>query len=234
LIVAIDGPAGAGKSTAAKKLAGRLGLRFMDTGAMYRAFTLRAMRLGVDMKDPKALGKVVEDGKLEMPLAPDGSQRVVLDGEDVTDAIRTPEVTRLIYLVAEEPLVRTRLVLRQRALAQTMGGNVVGEGRDLGTVVFPDAQVKIYLDASVEVRTKRRQADLGAGAPPFEKLKAEIEERDQRDASRAVAPLKKAAEAIVVDTSNLSLDQVVETLERIVRERAGRDPTAMQKKRGPK
>ena len=234
MIVAIDGPAGAGKSTAARKLATRLGLRFMDTGAMYRAFTLRAMRLGVDMKDPKALGKVVEDGKLEMPLGPDGSQRVVLDGEDVTDAIRTPEVTRLIYLVAEEPLVRTRLVLRQRALAQTMGGNVVGEGRDLGTVVFPDAQVKIYLDASVEVRTKRRQADLGAGAPPFEKLKAEIEERDQRDASRAVAPLKKAADAIVVDTSNFTLDQVVETLERIVRERAGRDPTAMQKKRGPK
>jgi cytidylate kinase len=220
LVVVLDGPAGAGKSTASKLLAARLGLRFMDTGAMYRAFTLRALKKGADLESPAALARIVDDGRLEMPIR-DGKPRVILDGEDVSEAIRTPEVTKLIYKLAEEGGVRARLNVRQRDLARELG-SMVAEGRDLGTVVFPDATVKLYLDASSEVRAKRRRAELGDKAPPLEQVKREIEERDRRDETRAVAPLKKADDAIVVDTSNLTLEQVVDRLEQVVRERAAK------------
>lgn len=206
-VVTIDGPAGAGKSTVARRLAGRLGWRFLDTGAMYRAVTLAALRLGADLSSDDVLG-ALSDG-LDVSLPPG---RVLLGQEDVTVAIRSVEVTGASRFVADSPSVRRRLVQWQRAFAA--GGDTVTEGRDQGTIVFPDAFPKFFLTAGVEERARRRLADLQACGQliRFEFVLEDLRARDARDVSRAIAPMKPAADAAVIDTSGMSIDRVVELL----------------------
>ncbi len=213
MIVVLDGPAGAGKSSVSKRLAKALGVSFMDTGAMYRAFTWRAMDRKLDLADVPALVRCVNEGRLELTL-----EKVTIDGRDITQAIRTPEVTANIFRLADSGPVRARLNEQQRALAIKLK-DFVAEGRDLGTVVFPDADVKIYLDASPDVRARRRLLELKKPESELAVLKREIEERDRKDMVREVAPLKRAEDAVYVDTSALALEQVVSRLEQIVRER---------------
>jgi pantoate ligase/cytidylate kinase len=218
VIVVLDGPAGAGKSSVSKRLAKKLGVQFLDTGAMYRAFTWRAIQHELDLEDVPALVRCVDEGKLVMPTGVDGKGRILVDGHDVTDAIRTPEITRSIFRLADSGPVRARLNVRQREIARELG-SFVAEGRDLGTVVFPDADVKIYLDASSDVRARRRLAELQKPLTELEGLKKDIEDRDRKDMVRAVAPLKRAEDAVSVDTSTLALDEVVDRLEQLVRSR---------------
>ncbi|HQL93950.1 MAG TPA: (d)CMP kinase, partial [Candidatus Hydrogenedentes bacterium] len=208
-IVAIDGPAGAGKSTVARRVAERLGFAFLDTGAMYRAATWRALARGVDLDDPGALEISTRDMRLEMDETPSG-QRVTVDGEDVTAAIRTPEVTRLIYRLDQIPGVRRILVDHQRRFGER--GPTVAEGRDIGTVVFPAAKCKIYLDASLDCRTRRRAAELAAKGLPvdFDQLREEIRDRDEKSRTRADSPLRRADDAVLVDSTDLTADQVVD------------------------
>jgi cytidylate kinase len=214
VIVTIDGPAGAGKTSAARELARRLGFAFLDTGAMYRAVTLAALRRGVDPANAEALAELARRLRIEL----DGT-RVLVDGEDVSHAIRTAEITRLTRYAADNPEVRAHLVALQRQAAAQ--GNFVTEGRDQGTVAFPHAECKIFLTASPEERARRRQRDLAARGEhcSFEEVLADQNQRDQRDASRPVGPLRQAADAIVVVTDGLSPEEVVEQLERLVRER---------------
>jgi CMP/dCMP kinase len=221
LVIVIDGPAGAGKSTASRQLARALGGTYLDTGAMYRAITLKALRLGIDLADGAARARVAEQASVD--LRPDEGERcrVALDGEDVTEAIRTREVTNAIHWLAGDGRVRDVLVALQRRFAKDVDRTVVAEGRDLASVVFPDADVKIYLDASVEERARRRQKDLGADAPPFATLVDEIATRDHRDSTRAVAPLVRVPDAIHVDSSALGPDEVVAKLREVVREATG-------------
>jgi cytidylate kinase len=188
-------------------------LAALATGAMYRACTLRALRLGVDLGDAQALAQVVEDAKIELTELTCGSGlKVVLDGEDVTAAIRDPDVTQAIHHLANCGPVRERLVAQQQALAARSERWVVAEGRDLASVVYPDADVKVYLDASVEVRAGRRLRDLGEEAPSLEELQAQIEARDASDRGREVGPLVQVPDATVLDTSDLTLEQVVDAL----------------------
>ncbi|MDP3790660.1 MAG: (d)CMP kinase [Candidatus Omnitrophota bacterium] len=210
LIIAIDGPAGSGKSTVSKLVAKKLCLLYIDTGAMYRALTLKAMNKRVNLEDEKALTDLAKSTKIELKYA--GSLHVILDGEDVSGPIRTPEVTANVKYIARTPGVRHEMVKLQRALGENQGG--VLEGRDIGTVVFPDADYKFYLDASPQVRAKRRLKDLLAIGKKsiVEDVKKDIIARDESDMNRDVGALKIAPGAIVVDTTNLSIDQVVETL----------------------
>jgi cytidylate kinase len=220
VIVVLDGPAGAGKSSVSKRLAKRLGVAFMDTGAMYRAFTWRAMEKKLDLLDVPALVQCVNEGRLEMHVLSgvEGTvDRTTMDGIDITQAIRTPEVTKNIFRLSDTGAVRARLNEQQRALARTLGA-FVAEGRDLGTVVFPDADVKIYLDASSDVRARRRLLELKKPEADLAALRTEIEERDRKDMVRAVAPLKRADDAVYVDTSRLEIEAVVDHLEKLVRE----------------
>src|SRR3954453_22058743 len=212
MIVTIDGPAGAGKSSAARELARRLGFRFLDTGAMYRAVTLAARERGLDLADADALGQLVKQIRVELP-----GDRVLLDGVDVTSAIRKFDITAAIHYAADNPAVRSQLVVWQRAAAA--GSDVVTEGRDQGTVVFPDAECKIFLTADEGERARRRHRDLlGRGEEiPFEEVLANQRLRDERDLSRAVGALRKAEDAIEVSTDGLSPDQVVARLETIAR-----------------
>lgn len=216
LVIVIDGPAGAGKSTASRRLARALGGTYLDTGAMYRAITLKALRQGIDLADPAARARVADGARVE--LRPEDSEacRVLLDGEDVSAAIRTREVTGNIHWLAGDAHVRAVLVALQRAFAREVPRTVVAEGRDLASVVFPDADVKVYLDASVEERARRRQKELGADAPPLEVLREEIATRDHRDSTRAVAPLVRVPDAIYVDSSAMQPDEVVEALRSVV------------------
>jgi cytidylate kinase len=211
MIVTIDGPAGAGKSSAARELARRLGFRFLDTGAMYRAVTFAARQRGIDLADAEQLAQLAK--KVRVELAGD---RVLLDGNDVTTAIRRFDITSVIHHAADNPAVRGQLVLWQRAAAK--GGDVVTEGRDQGTVVFPDAEVKIFLTADEEERARRRHRDLDARGESisFDDVLANQRLRDQRDSSRAVGALVKAKDAIEVSTDGLSPDEVVAKLEEIV------------------
>jgi cytidylate kinase len=207
-IVAIDGPAGAGKSTVARQLARRLGFSMIDTGAIYRSVALAAQRDGIAWDDDRGLGELLDRG---LRLAFDG-ERVLLAGEDVSEAIRTPEMSRGASVVSARPVVRQKLLQLQRDLGRTASRGAVLEGRDIGTVVFPDAQVKFFLTASDEARAGRRHAELvekGVEVPLSEVL-ADQRRRDRDDSERAIAPLKAAPDAIRVDTTGLDLDQVVE------------------------
>ncbi|MGB9802572.1 (d)CMP kinase [Desulfofundulus sp.] len=210
--VAIDGPAGAGKSTVARELARRLGFLYIDTGAMYRAITLKALRRRLNLADEESLKALANQSRIELTTDPDRLTRVFLDGEDVTQAIREPEVTRHVSMVASLPGVREIMVDRQRELARSK--NVVMDGRDVGTVVLPDAQVKVFLTASPEARARRRQRDLLARGyhVPLDSLVEEIMERDRQDSCRSIAPLKPAPDAWVIDSSDLSAEQVVEMI----------------------
>jgi len=203
-VIAIDGPAGSGKSTIARRLADRLGLDYLDTGAMYRAVTFAALRRGIDPADGADVAAIV--GDLELEVGPDG---VVVDGVDATIEIRGPEVTRAVSLVAANPEVRTDMVRRQRAWTVERGGGVL-EGRDIGTVVFPDALLKVYLTARPEVRAARRSkevADLD-----YETVATDLARRDALDQGRDESPLVEADDAVVVDTSDLSVDEIVASL----------------------
>jgi cytidylate kinase len=221
MIVTIDGPAGAGKSSAARALAHRLGFAFLDTGAMYRAVALAALRRGHDLGDEAALAILVAGLTLEMPPG-----RILLDGEDVTAAIRTPEVTAATGRVADSPAVRRQLVAWQRQCAE--GRDVVCEGRDQGTIVFPHAACKFFLIADPAERARRRHRELAARGQEiaFEDVLCAQEERDRRDASRDIAPMVPAADAVVLDSTRLTLDEAVAAMENEVRRRRSAEGTA--------
>jgi cytidylate kinase len=209
LIIAIDGPSGAGKSTLAKRLAKDLGFTYLDTGAMYRALALKILRTGTDLADESALNATVAETEIHL-LERAGNLQVFLDGVEVSGLIRTPEVSQMASKASALKLVRQRLLELQREMGQK--GSVVAEGRDIGTVVFPRAEVKIFLDASVEERARRRFAELrGAGREvSLEETLREMEERDKRDTERDLAPLRKAVDAVTIDNSLLSVGEVAE------------------------
>ena len=214
LIVAIDGPAGAGKSTVAKRLAKELGYTYMDTGAMYRAFAWKVRQKGIDLEDREKLSAALRQTKIEL-LEQDGNLTVHLDGDDVTAQIRTPELSQRASKVSALKPVRERMVELQRAMGAR--GGVVAEGRDIGTVVFPQAEVKIFLTAGPAERARRRFEELRGQAKQvtMEETLEEMAERDRRDQEREVAPLRPAEDAIAIDSTGSSADEV---LERIMRE----------------
>lgn len=218
LIVAIDGPAGAGKSTVAKRLAKELGYTYMDTGAMYRAFAWKVMEEGIDPGDEKELGGILRDISIEL-VERDGRPGVFLNGIDVTVRIRTPELSQMASRVSTSKIVREKMVELQRVMGSQ--GGVVAEGRDIGTVVFPQADVKIYLDASSRERARRRFEELRSqgGRVTMEETLAETEERDRRDKGRAVAPLRRAEDAVVIDSTNSGADRVVERIMREIKKK---------------
>jgi len=211
LVVTIDGPAGAGKSVSARALAQRLGLRLVDTGALYRAVAWAVRAAGIDPGDLGALTTVLERARVDLR-----GDRIFVDDRDVTDEIRTPEITRLTSLLTRLGVVRDKMTPLQRALAA--GGGVVLEGRDTGTVVWPEAQVKFYLDATLETRARRRHRDLLAQGVSMSvsEVAADVERRDRQDTERALAPLRKPEDAVVVDTSSLTLDAVVDRMLQVV------------------
>lgn len=212
LIITIDGPAASGKSTVARLLADRLGASFLDTGAMYRAVTLAAMQAGVDMSDEKQLLTVLETTEFKFAVEK-GEMTVCVDDADVSERIRDPQVTVNARHIASSPKIREKLVKMQRKFAVDLE-KIVTEGRDQGTVVFPNADIKFYLTAELSERAKRRQAELrskGSGED-IEQIQKAIKERDKSDESRVVGPLTPARDSIVVDTTDLSLKQVVEKL----------------------
>ncbi|MFN3134474.1 MAG: (d)CMP kinase [Candidatus Kryptonium sp.] len=209
IIIAIDGPAGSGKSTTARLLAQKLGYTYIDTGAMYRALTLKVLESNVDPSDEDSIVKLAENTKIDL-VYENGNLKVILDDRDVTDKIRTPEVTSLVSIVSAHPKVRDIMVKKQRELGKD--GGVVIDGRDIGTVVFPNADLKIFMTADVKERAKRRQKELISKGfkIEIEKLIKEIEERDELDSKREIAPLKKADDAIEIDTTNLTIEEQVE------------------------
>lgn len=209
LVIAIDGPAGSGKSTTARLVADRLGLLHIDTGAMYRAVTLKVLERGLSPNDSSAVSNLIDSTTVELKRW-DSSLRVLLDGTDVTDRIRDPDVTRSVSAVSRIRRVREAMVARQRAMSVSQG--VVLEGRDIGTVVFPDADLKIFLVASLDARARRREKELAGKGMKVDRsgVMKEIEERDKLDSTREESPLRKAADAIELDTSTLSIEQQVE------------------------
>jgi len=215
MIITIDGPAGAGKSSAARDLAQRLGFELLDTGAMYRAVTLAGLRANIDLNDEASLGDLLSRLKLEMSPG-----RVVVNGADVTGQIRTSEVTANSGPVSSSPVVRAHLGELQRKMAS--GRNMVCEGRDQGTVVFPAAACKFYLVADPSERARRRHLEMRARGEhvSLEEILVAQRERDERDAQRTLAPMKPAPDAIVIDSTHLTLDQVVDEMEQQVRKRA--------------
>ncbi len=203
-VIAIDGPAGSGKSTVARLLAERLDLEYLDTGAMYRAVTFAALRRNIDPADVEPMASLAE--RVDLTVTADA---VVVDGVDATIEIRGPEVTRAVSTVAANPSVRSEMVSRQREWARRRGGGVL-EGRDIGSVVFPDAQLKVYLDARPEVRAARRSKEVSDLS--YETVAADIARRDALDQGRDASPLTRAGDAVEVDTSDLSIDEIVELL----------------------
>jgi cytidylate kinase len=212
VIVAIDGPAGAGKSTIAKRLAGRLGFTYIDTGAMYRAVGLWALRQGLDVTDMHRMDQLARAASIE--LLP--GAKILLNGEDVSAAIRTQEVSDAASKVSVIPGVRRALVEKQRALAETT--SVVMEGRDIGTVVFPHAEVKIFLDAAAEERARRRFREAPQDGT-VEQVAREMRERDARDRGRAEAPLQQAPDAVYIDSTGLTPEEVEEAILKVIRAR---------------
>lgn len=220
-VIAIDGPAGTGKSSVTRRLADALGFTHIDTGALYRAIAFLCIESGRGSALGAAGPEVAKSAHLEFKRIPskNPANRIFANGRDVTDFIRTPEVSMAASQVSAVPEVRAALLGLQRRMG--CAGRTILEGRDIGTVIFPDADVKFFMTASVEERAKRRLAELeasGADAPSYEEVRRQIEIRDQGDSTRAVAPLKQADDALVVDTSSMTLDQVVFQMERAVRE----------------
>ena len=216
MIIAIDGPAGSGKSSTAKALAKRLKLPYIDTGAMYRAVTLKAMRESVRFEDLKKLVSTAKRAKIQLKGRDPHKQKVSLDGKDVTRAIRDPELTQNVFHVAQEPLIRRILVKKQRQMAKTGGG--VMEGRDIGTVVFPNADYKFYFEASDAIRARRRQRELAAVGRKLalKKVLKDITRRDLTDTRRKEGPLKKAKDALVIDTTSLTIEETVDKMVQLI------------------
>jgi cytidylate kinase len=219
-IVAIDGPAGAGKSTVSKLLARRLGLSFVDTGALYRTVALSAQRQAIATGDDAGLAELIRRIRISFKAVGD-ENRVYLDGEDVSAAIRAPEISLLASAVSARPVVRDGLLGLQRRLALEAPVGAVLEGRDIGTVVFPEADLKFFLEANPDVRARRRYEELfqKGSESTLDAVLADQTKRDRDDASRAVAPLRPADDAVRVDSSSLPLSEVVQRLERTIRER---------------
>jgi cytidylate kinase len=224
-VVAIDGPAGAGKSTAARRLAAELGYVLVDTGALYRAVALAAREKGVDWDDGAQLGEVTRSLQLSFQPGEQGRPRVFVEGRDRSDDIRTPVISRGASNVSKHPEVREALLGIQRELGSS--GGVVLEGRDIGTVVFPDAEVKVFLTASAEERARRRVDELQQRGTDvgYEDTLSDIRARDAQDSARPVAPLRQADDAVVLDTSQLDADEVVARLVDIVQARAAQQGT---------
>jgi len=217
-VVAIDGPVGAGKSTVARGVAQRLRLRYVDTGAMYRSVAWAALHRHLDLHDEERITALAKALRIEFVTDP-AAQRVTVDGVDVTEAIRTPEVSDGASVVSVYPGVREAMVAVQRRLGRE--GGVVMEGRDIGTVVFPDAEVKVFLDASLDERARRRFEELRArgAAVDFDSVRKAEEERDRRDRMRDHSPLRRAPDAVVIDSTGMAPDEVVERIVRLVRQR---------------
>ncbi|MEN6475200.1 MAG: (d)CMP kinase [Syntrophaceae bacterium] len=213
-IITIDGPSGTGKSTIARIVADKLGYTFLDTGALYRASALAVDQLGADIDNDIVCGEIVTGSAIDLSHG-----RVFLNGADVSEAIRTPHISALSSRIAVHPSVRTRLFMIQRDFAQKT--SLVAEGRDTGSVIFPEADIKIFLDATAQARAQRRFLELIAkgAAPTYAQVLNDIEERDQRDRERTYAPMVVPDHAVVVDTTHLNLDEVVETVLLIIRKR---------------
>lgn len=216
--VAIDGPSGAGKSTLARQAAQALGFLYVDTGAIYRTVALACSRNGVSPQHPEQVAALLPDLKIDLDYGADGVQRMLLNGEDVSDQIRTPEISMLTSAVSALPEVRSFLLEKQRELARTR--NVIMDGRDIGTVVLPQATVKIYLTADAEARAQRRCAELREKGMDisFEDVLRDVRERDENDSNRKVSPLRRAEDARLVDTTLLDLEQSLEVLISVIRE----------------
>jgi len=222
MVITIDGPAASGKSTVAKLLAEKLGASFLDTGAMYRAVTLAAIEAGVDIRNEEKLLEIVQTTDFQFSVR-QGQMAVSKDGVDVTEQIRQPQVTANARHIASKASLREKLVEMQRQFV-TGQKKIVTEGRDQGTVAFPDADIKFYLMADIVVRAKRRQAELRAKGLDvnLEQIQWTIEQRDKSDQSRAVGPLRPASDAIIIDTTDLSLEEVVEKVLRFVQEKCSK------------
>ncbi len=219
-VIAIDGPAGSGKSTTARLCARQLGFFYLDTGAMYRAVTLKVLRAGIDWRDERALRRLLRDTRLELKESEDGL-RVFLDGEDVTREIRSPKVNQLVSPISALAVVRKMMVAEQRRLAR--GRNVVCEGRDIGSVVFPGAQLKVFLDCDIAERARRRSAELKekglAQGLSDNAVRRNLLERDKVDSSRRLSPLRRVPDAVLVDTTHLTIDEQVAVVCALARQR---------------
>ncbi|MEE3420838.1 MAG: (d)CMP kinase [Lachnospiraceae bacterium] len=221
--IAIDGPAGAGKSTIAKKVAREIGAIYVDTGAMYRAMGIFMLKKGISAEDGEAIAEASREADISI-IYKDGGQHVILNGEDVTGDLRHEEVGAMASCVAKHGAVRAKLVDLQRAMAQK--SSVVMDGRDIGTVVLPDAELKIYLDASADVRAKRRFLELeekGEDHDTLDAIRADIVARDEQDKNREISPLIQADDAVYLDTSDLTIDQVTEKICELARKRSEKE-----------
>jgi len=220
LCIAIDGPAAAGKSTVAKIVAGKKSYIYIDTGAMYRAITYLALKKGVDLNDEAALTALLKESTIDLTVSLEGEQKVYIAGEDVTEAIRTDDVSNQVSIVAKYAGIREEMTKRQQQLAEK--GGVVMDGRDIGTHVLPNAEVKIFLLASVEERAKRRfEENVKKGYNVnYETLAEEIRRRDKLDSEREISPLKKADDALEIDTTSLTIDEVAEKILQVVDKKA--------------
>lgn len=221
IAVAIDGPMGSGKSTVAREVARRLGFRYVDTGAMYRAVAVAALGRGVSPDDAQALTRIAQGMRLAIEPAPDGTARVYVDGEDITADLRSVAVNRVVSRIARVPGVREALGKIQRALGAS--GNVVMEGRDIGSVILPDAPVQVFLTAAPDVRARRRQAELAAAgvSVSLDDVRRIIDDDDRAATTREVAPLRIAPAAVVIDSTNLSVDEIVDQISALVRRARG-------------